>query len=93
MVAEAKEKADGAIANLKEGWESIKDRATTLVAEAKEKAQGTLEKLHNAWENIKDRGAELIATAKEKAEGAIDKLKSDNAILIEDNERIRQEKV
>ena len=76
LLAEAKEKVEGALEWLSEKWEGIKDKGAELLAEAKEKVKGALETLKGKWEGIKDRTTKLVAEAKEKVKGAIDKLKN-----------------
>ena len=68
MVAEAKEKADGAIANLKEGWDSIQDKAATLVA----KVEGALDTAKDWWSDVKQKAAEKVAGVVAKVQGALD---------------------
>lgn len=76
LVANAKEKAAGALEVLREKWDSIKDRAAELKAEAKEKVAGAIETLKGKWEVVKDRTATLVADAKEKTSGILSTLKS-----------------
>ena len=70
LEAEVKEKVKGALASLKESWESVKDKAASLVA-AKEKADGAIANLKEGWDSIQDKAATLVA----KVEGALDTAK------------------
>ena len=70
---EVKEAKDGAIASLKEKWNSIQDKTATLIAKAKEGGAEAIRKIKQSWNSIKNSTA--VKTLKQTGKSAIETIK------------------
>ena len=70
---EVKEAKDGAIASLKEKWNSIQDKTATLIAKAKEGGAEAISKIKQSWNSIKNSTA--VKTLKQTGKSAIENIK------------------
>lgn len=68
-----KEAKDGAIAGLKEKWNSIQDKTASLIAKVKEGGSEAISKIKKSWNSIKNSTA--IKTLKQNGKTAIENVK------------------
>lgn len=68
-----KEAKDGAIAGLKEKWNSIQDKTASLIAKVKEGGSEAISKIKQSWNSIKNSTA--VKTLKQTGKSAIETIK------------------